>query len=65
MEVENTIREVLASNQVILRNKLLGKCYGWFMNHEWYLGTGSYSKVFVGYCSKLHKMVAIKKIDKR
>jgi serine/threonine protein kinase len=45
------VRETLAAKQVSLRDKVLG--------------TGSYSKVLVGYSSKLDKLVAIKKIDKR
>jgi len=45
------VRETLAAKQVSLRNKVLG--------------TGSYSKVLVAYSSKLDKLVAIKKIDKR
>lgn len=48
-------------------------CFGWsfigfyktLISYFYFLGTGSYSKVLVGYCAKLRRMVAIKKIDKR
>jgi hypothetical protein len=60
------VREKLGSNQITLRSKILGNSIHFvYLLLHCCLGTGSYSKVLVGYSTKLHKTVAIKKIDKR
>jgi hypothetical protein len=58
------VREALAVNDVVLRDKVIGKLM-LLLLFTLILGIGSYSKVLVGYCPKLDKTVAIKRIDKR